>query len=110
MKMFIEKGANIMDLTTLALLKRYVSDFIANIETDVAGKSAYEIAVDNGFSGSEKEWLDSLNGITPRIGENNHWFIGDEDTGIVATPNLDDFMRYADLVALSTEEILEICK
>jgi hypothetical protein len=24
------------------------------------GKSAYEVAVDNGFSGTEKEWLTSL--------------------------------------------------
>ena len=28
------------------------------------GKSAYEIAVDNGFSGTEAEWLDSLKGET----------------------------------------------
>ena len=27
-----------------------------------AGKSAYEIAVDNGFQGTEQEWLDSLKG------------------------------------------------
>lgn len=98
-----------MDLTTLALLKQYVSNTIANIEAE-NGKSAYEIAVDNGFSGTETEWLASLNGITPHIGENNHWFIGDEDTGILASPNLSDFMLKADLVALSTEEILEICK
>lgn len=26
------------------------------------GKSAYEIAVDNGFEGSEQDWLDSLKG------------------------------------------------
>jgi len=26
------------------------------------GKSAYEIAVDNGFEGTEKEWLESLVG------------------------------------------------
>lgn len=26
------------------------------------GKSAYEVAVDNGFEGSESEWLDSLKG------------------------------------------------
>lgn len=28
----------------------------------ISGKSAYDIAVDNGFKGSEKEWLDSLKG------------------------------------------------
>lgn len=26
------------------------------------GKSAYEVAVDNGFEGSEQEWLESLKG------------------------------------------------
>lgn len=29
------------------------------------GKSAYEIAVENGFEGTEQEWLVSLKGITP---------------------------------------------
>lgn len=99
-----------MDLTTLALLRRYVSDTIANADF-TAGKSAYEIALDNGFSGSEQEWLESLKGITPHIGDNNHWFIGDNDTGVAATPALsDDFYQKAELIALSTDEILEICK
>ena len=53
------------------------------------GKSAYEIAVDNGFSGTEQEWLASLvgpSGETPYIGDNGNWFIGTEDTGVSATP------------------------
>ncbi|MBQ8388066.1 MAG: leucine-rich repeat protein [Clostridia bacterium] len=33
------------------------------------GKSAYEIAVDNGFEGSEQEWLDSLRGSDGKDGE-----------------------------------------
>jgi hypothetical protein len=56
-----------------------------------AGKSAYEIAVDNGFVGTETEWLESLkgpdgdNGITPHIDPiTKNWFIGDTDTGILA--------------------------
>lgn len=98
-----------MDLTTFALLKRYVSDSIANL-SGVNGKSAYEIAVDNGFIGSEEEWLKSLQGITPHIGENNHWFIGSVDTGILASPDLEGYYSEANLTALTTEEILEICK
>lgn len=91
-----------MELMTLALLRQYVSESIANIEADgIKGKSAYEIALENGFSGSEQEWLESLKGITPHIGENNHWFVGDLDTGILAGQEIQ---------ALSTEEILEICK
>lgn len=59
-----------------------------------AGKSAYEIAVDNGFIGTETEWLESLkgskgdkgdNGITPHIDSiTKNWFIGDIDTGVLA--------------------------
>ena len=35
-----------------------------------AGKSAYEIAVENGFEGSEKYWLESLKGTNGSDGEN----------------------------------------
>lgn len=100
-----------MDMISLALLKRYVSDSIASAEINgTPGKSAYEIAIDNGFSGSEKEWLQSLRATTPHIGENNHWFIGEQDTGVPVSPDLSDYLHQADLVALTTEEILEICK
>lgn len=34
----------------------------ANSITGADGKSAYEIAVDNGFTGTEQEWLTSLKG------------------------------------------------
>lgn len=49
-----------------------------------AGDSAYEVALKNGFEGTEQEWLASLeghNGTTPHIGDNNNWFIGGTDTG-----------------------------
>ena len=29
--------------------------------------------------------VDGKNGITPHIGENNHWYIGEDDTGVSAT-------------------------
>ena len=72
------------------------------------GDSAYEIAVANGYEGTEVEWLatligatgkdgtngtdgkdgaggvDGIDGITPHIGENGNWHIGDIDTGIKA--------------------------
>lgn len=101
-----------MDLMTLALLRKYVSDSIANAEIGggANGKSAYEIAVENGFLGNEMEWLDSLKGQTPHIGENGNWFIGNIDTGVLAAPDLEKYYSEANLVALSTEEILEICQ
>lgn len=60
------------------------------------GKSAYEIAKENGFDGTEAEWLASLKGApgaagangkdgedgeTPYVGENGNWYIGAYDTG-----------------------------
>lgn len=60
------------------------------------GKSAYEIAKENGFNGTETEWLASLKGATgapgadgkdgtdgktPYVGDNGNWFVGSDDTG-----------------------------
>ena len=97
-----------IDITTYILAKKYVDHRIT--ESGIAGKSAYEIAVDNGFQGTEQEWLESLQGKTPYIGANGNWFIEDVDTGILAAPDLSDYLSKADLITLSTEEILQICK
>lgn len=54
----------------------------------IAGKSAYEIAVENGFKGTEVEWLESLKG---------------------ETPDLSSFYNESNLISLTSEEIIEIC-
>lgn len=52
--------------------------------TGADGKSAYEIAVDNGFEGTEEEWLESLkgdtgpNGYTPQRGV-DYWNAEDKE-------------------------------
>lgn len=104
-----------MDFTLYALLKAYVKQSIENIEGFEAGKSAYEIALDNGFQGSEQEWLLSLQGESPYIGENGNWFVGTLDTGVSATPKLEEtvlegYFNETNLIALTKEEILDICK
>lgn len=76
-----------MDITSLLIARKYVDDSLAGAGA-VKGKSAYEVAQANGFAGSEKDWLASLNGITPHIGENGNWFIGETDTGVIASPSL----------------------
>lgn len=58
-----------MDLITLALAKKYVKD---TLEGNGALKGN-----------------DGKDGITPHIGKNNHWYIGDEDTGITANATND---------------------
>ena len=98
-----------MDITSYILAKQYVDATISGAGA-LQGKSAYDIAVKNGFEGSEQEWLKSLEGVTPRIGENGNWFVGDQDTGIIAAPDLNGYFSEANLTALSKEEILEICK
>lgn len=79
-----------------------VNQAVADVTKGADGKSAYEIAHDNGFEGTEEEWLESLkgedgytpqkgidyyegkdgkDGATPTIGENENWFINGKDTG-----------------------------
>ena len=89
--------------------------FYVNVNGTLAeigdGKSAYELAVYYGYTGTEQEWLKSLEGkdgqtitinstdnhwwigyntditadiITPNLNaSNNHWFVDGVDTGIV---------------------------
>lgn len=92
------------------------------------GKSAYEIAVEQGFTGTVEEWLNSLkgsNGITPHIGENGNWFIGDVDTGVsardascehstISNSEIDEYFNHSGLInggdyidPISSEEIDE---
>ena len=132
-----------MDVLSYILSKKYIEDSLAGAGA-LAGKSAYEIAQENGFSGSQADWLASLSGDTPEIGPNGTWVIGGKDTGVVASPslagyateeyvnaqladlNLTEFATKTyvqelieqlelpegtiDMVALTTEEILAICK
>ena len=39
-----------------------LAELVRDIESGVEGKSAYDVAVENGFKGSEEEWLESLRG------------------------------------------------
>lgn len=76
-----------MDILTYILSKRYIEDSLKGVGA-LKGKSAYEIACDNGFKGSQEEWLDTLKGETPRISDNGTWVIGEVDTGVLASPDL----------------------
>ena len=78
-----------MDIVTYALLKKYIKASLAGAGAlqGKDGKSAYEIAIQNGYSGSEQQWISSLTGTpgeTPYIGVNGNWFIGAIDTGVKA--------------------------
>ena len=46
----------------------------------VPGKSAYEIALDHGFIGTEEEWLETLKGSTLEISESGYWVLDGTET------------------------------
>ena len=50
-----------------------------------AGKSAYEIAVDNGFVGTETEWLESLKGEQGEAGRSITGITTDENNNVIVT-------------------------
>ena len=58
------------------------ADAVDNINNALTEKSAYWSAVQHGFEGTEEEWLASLRGESPYIGENGNWWVGDTDTGV----------------------------
>ena len=66
-----------MDLITLALSKKYTDDALAGAGSlqGKDGKSAYQIALDNGFIGTETAWLESLKGEAGNSGV----YIGEEE-------------------------------
>lgn len=74
-----------MNLTTLVLSRKYTDGRIS--EEGLQGKSAYEIALDHGFKGSEEDWLESLKG-------------GDVD--------MTEYWKTSQLVALTPDEIINI--
>ena len=90
-----------MDIITYILCKKYTDSAVS--QSGLAGKTAQEIAKENGFIGSEKEWLKSLEGDSPYIGENGNWFIGETDTGVQASAD-------TNIVSLTEKEILELLK
>lgn len=98
-----------INVATYLLSKQYVDNLLTTKQDEFQGKSAYEIAVEQGFEGTEQEWLDSLQGITPHIGDNGNWYIGEVDTGAVAKIDLDQFYSEENLIALTKKEIHELC-
>lgn len=62
------------------------------------GKSAYEVAVDNGFTGTEKEWLESLKGKDGKDGVN-----GTSGTGEPVSMNFPSIKNMLDDRAINAD-------
>ena len=85
-----------LDVVSYALSMGYTSSSLdgAGSLKGKDGLSAYELAVNNGYTGSLNEWLktlvgtngkDGVDGITPHIGSNGNWFLGKTDTNCKAS-------------------------
>ena len=76
-----------MDIVTYILSRKYVEDSLAGAGA-LVGKSAYDIACENGFKGTPSEWLVTLKGDSPQIGPDGNWVVAGVDTGVIASPGL----------------------
>ena len=63
-------------------LQKAIDDGLIGGGSGTAGKSAYEIAVDNGFVGTETEWLESLKG---EAGRSITGITTDENNNVIVT-------------------------
>lgn len=57
------------EVQTALITSKQAKKIAESVKDSTTGKSAYQIAVDNGFEGTETEWLDSLQGKDGTDGE-----------------------------------------
>lgn len=64
----------------------------------------------NGKDGVDgKNGVDGKDGLTPEIGENGHWIVGDVDTGVAAAPDLSGYYNEDNFSPLTDAEIDQLC-
>ncbi|WP_461241155.1 GH25 family lysozyme, partial [Paucilactobacillus sp. N302-9] len=70
--------AKLTDIPKVDLSNYATKDDLSKVAstTGTDGASAYQIAVDNGFSGTETEWLQSLKGVNGKDGTSGSTFLG----------------------------------
>ena len=83
-------GADVNGDIALALAKKYTKDTVLGMGAmqGKPGKSAYEIACDNGFEGSEEEWLESLKNDSEVVAKYQKYVNTELDYGIFETTDM----------------------
>lgn len=92
----------VIDLVTLALAKNYTEAAVAGAGgiKGEDGKSAYQIAVENGFVGTEAEWIASLKGEKGADGKNYQVeIIESTETTVELQPN--KFYKFGEVTELN---------
>lgn len=89
---FISNNKNILDVIELELKEvksnyKELEERVTNVENKTTesiqgkdGKSAYEIAIENGFEGTQTQWLESLKGQEGEKGEKGDAFVYEDFT------------------------------
>ena len=116
-----------MDVTSYILAKRYTDESLKGAGalkgascqikdvTPVEGGNnvIFEWVYSDGSKGEKilfvRDGGDGENGLTPHIGENGHWFIGEVDTGALAEPDLDGYYSENNFIPLTNDEIDLLC-
>ncbi len=103
-----------MDAKTQKMIQGYVIYKLKEAGI-IDGRSPYEHAVEQGYIGSEEQWIADLNNTPdkiPYIGNNGNWYIDDIDMEVIATQYFEYVGNYHpnfDLSVQTTEdEIAEI--
>lgn len=65
----IKGGMSAYDIAVKNGFKGTETEWLKSLKGKDSGKSAYEVAVDNGYVGTETEWLESLKGQNGKNGE-----------------------------------------
>ena len=115
-----------MDISSYIMSKRYVDDTlvgagalkgascqIASIEkTEEGNLVTFVWEYSDGTKGQSTMLVKDgkgTDGDTPEIGPNGNWFIGGVDTGVVAAPDMAGYFNEDNLVALTDDEIDQLC-
>lgn len=70
----------------------------------IAGKTAYQLAVDGGYTGTEEEWLDGLIGKSAYEVALDQGYVGDEDEWLESLIGLSAYQVALDNGFIGTEE------
>lgn len=85
-KLWLDNAPKVTDEQAGPLVEAWMDEHFADAEGVVYGKSAYEIAVERGFQGSEEYWLASLKGRDGKDGQNGEPGANGKDGAAGYTP------------------------
>ena len=88
------------------------------VQKSDGSSESFNVEAKNGLDGQNgkdgKDGVNGQDGLTPSIGENGNWYLGDKDTGkpsrgkVGPTPDLSDYVKNTDYASASKAGVLKI--